>query len=77
MRAPLLKKSGVTARGTVEPNVDGKHVAHVIVSDGDEEQVRGPAFWATDLEARLWIIRQAAIHGFEEEDIYFETSPRN
>ena len=71
MRELFLKKHGVAVRGTIDPGEQGKHIAYVIVSEGDEKQVRGPAFWSTVLEARLWIIRQAAIHGFEEEDIFF------
>jgi hypothetical protein len=72
MRKRLDKMHGVTARGTIDSEQDGTYIAYVIVSDGHEKQVRGPAIWATATEARFWIIRQAAIHGFDEKDIVFE-----
>ena len=74
MREFLLKEHGATARGTIDEE-DGKHVAYVIVSDGTEKQVRGPATWASGLEVRLWIIRQAALQGFDEGHIVFEPAP--
>jgi hypothetical protein len=70
MSAPILKKHGAHATGTISEEGDGQWRASLLVRDLARkiQQTRGPKFFHSEPTARAWITQQAALHGFTGGD---------
>jgi hypothetical protein len=74
----ILKEHGAHAVGKVSHAKDGKWSATFLVHDVDRgfEQRMGPEFFASEHDARGWILLQAGHRGFADDDfdIHIETA---
>lgn len=66
----ILKEHGAHAVGKVTHSKDGKWGATLVVTDPDRgfEQRMGPEFFASEHDARDWLLLQAGHRGFADGD---------